>query len=282
MFFYSLVIILALMPFRVIYILSDFLAFILHRLAGYRKRVVLENLKSIFPELQGIELQKLVREIYRNVSDIVIEGIKAFSMSKEAVNLRHVITNPEILDPYFQRGQSIIVVTGHYGNWEWGAFSASLQTRFKVVGFYKPLRNKRIDRFARESRSKYGTELASIYGTPKAFEENKGQAVIYLMAADQSPSNREKAYFVNFLGRDTAFLHGPEKYARQYNFPVMYVDIRRVKRGYYRLEMSLLSDDASGLQDGEITQRFADKLGSVIRETPANWLWTHRRWKLTR
>jgi KDO2-lipid IV(A) lauroyltransferase len=102
------------------------------------------------------------------------------------------------------------------------------------------------------------------------------------MAADQSPRNKEKAVWVDFLGRDTAFLHGPEKYASLYNYPVFYADIKRVKRGYYTLNLSILADDPASLNEGEITKRFAAKLESIIREDPGNWLWSHKRWKLSR
>jgi KDO2-lipid IV(A) lauroyltransferase len=176
----------------------------------------------------------------------------------------------------------VIIVTGHYGNWEWGALSPALQTRFQIVGFYKPLKNERIDKFARKNRSRYGTHLAPIRETTKTFQDNRGKAVIYLMAADQSPSNREMAYWVNFLGRDTAFLHGPEKHARINNYPVVYVAIRRVKRGFYELLLSVLAEDPSTLPDGEITRRYAEQLELLIKEDPANWLWSHKRWKLTR
>jgi KDO2-lipid IV(A) lauroyltransferase len=211
-----------------------------------------------------------------------MEGIKAFTMTRRQVRERHHILNPEILDPYFEAGQAIIVVTGHYGNWEWGALSPTLQTRFHNIAFYKPLKNKWMDKMVNRNRSRWGTTLAPIRQTTKIFETYKGQAVLYLMAADQSPSNRERAYWVNFMGRDTAFLHGPEKHARINNYPAVFVAIRRVKRGFYELELISLVEDPPKLRDGEITRLFAEKLESLIREDPANWLWSHRRWKLTR
>lgn len=281
-FFIALAYILGMLPFAVIYRFADFTAFVLRRISAYRKQVILENLDRIYPSMGIRERKKLVRGIYANLSDILVEGVKAFTMTRSQINRRHWIVNPEILDTYWESGRSIIVVTGHYNNWEWGAFSPSLQTKYKIVGFYKPLENRWIDNFARKSRSKFGTHLASIYETYKTFEENQGQAVIYLMAADQSPSDPDKSIWVNFLGQDTAFLHGPERYARMYNHAVMYVDVRRVKRGFYRVYLSWIADEPDQLPEGEITQRFAEKLESVIREDPANWLWSHRRWKLTR
>jgi KDO2-lipid IV(A) lauroyltransferase len=280
--FYLYVFLLGILPFRFLYILSDFVSFLLRKVFKYRKDVVINNLKSSFPDLSEQEIGLIARKAYLNLSDILLEGIRAFTMTRKQVKERHHIINPEILEPYFEAGQGIIVVTGHYGNWEWGALSPALQTRFHNIAFYKPLKNKWIDKMVNRNRSRYGTTLAPIRQTTKTFETYRGQAVLYLMAADQSPSNREMAYWVNFLGRDTAFLHGPEKHAHINNYPVIFAAIRRVKRGYYELVLSPLVEDPSKLPNGEITRRFAEQLESLIREDPANWLWTHKRWKLTR
>jgi len=281
-FFYLFSMLVGLLPFPLLYKFSDFLSFFLRRIIKYRRSVIIANLRNSFPEIGNDEITAIEKRVYLNLADITVEGIRAFTMDKDQILARHRILNPEIMDPYFEAGQGVIIVTGHYGNWEWGALSPALQTRFKIVGFYKPLKNKFIDSFARKNRSRYGTYLSSIRETTKTFEDNKGKAVIYLMAADQSPSNRDAAYWVNFLGRDTAFLHGPEKHARINNYPVVFVAIRRVKRGFYELELSILAENPASLPDGEITRRYAEQLELLIKEDPANWLWSHRRWKLTR
>lgn len=280
--YYFIFLIVGSLPFFLIYAVSDFLAFFLRRIIKYRLEVVTRNIRESFPGMTELEQDQIIKASFKNLADIFLEGIKAFAITRRQVNTRHRIMNPEMIAQYFKEKKSIIIVTGHYCNWEWGAFSASLQTPYKTIGFYKPVGNKRLDRLVRKNRSRFGTLLSLIYETTKTFEENLGRPVIYLMAADQSPSNREKSYWVNFLGRDTAFLHGPEKHARLNNYPVLYVDIRRGKRGYYELWLSVISDDPSKLPEGEITQRFAAKLESVIRHDPANWLWSHKRWKLTR
>jgi KDO2-lipid IV(A) lauroyltransferase len=281
-FFYLFAMLVGLLPFPLLYRFSDFLSYFLRRVIKYRRPVIMKNLESSFPEMEKEEIEAIVKRIYLNLSDIIVEGIRAFTMNHKQVRARHRILNPEIMDTYFEAGQGVIIVTGHYGNWEWGALSPALQTRFQIVGFYKPLKNKQIDTFARKNRARYGTILSSIRETTKTFETHRGNPVIYLMAADQSPSNREMAYWVDFLGRETAFLHGPEKHARINNYPVLFVAIRRVKRGFYELELSKLVEDPSKLPDGEITRRFAKHLESLILEDPANWLWSHKRWKLSR
>jgi len=280
--FLFFVLFIGLVPFFVLYIFSDFIRIILYHIVGYRKVVISQNLIKTFPHLCKDELRKIVGSTYKNLTDILIEGIKSFTMSRAQINKRHHILNPEILNPYFEQGKSIIAVTGHYANWEWGSLSAGLQTNYKVVAFYKPLSNKWIDKFLRWSRSRFGTSLASIYETSKTFEKYQSTKTIYVMAADQSPANAEKAYWVNFLGRDTAFLHGPEKHAVNNNYPVFYVDIQRVKRGYYQLELSCLVENPQNTTEGEITGKFAKRLETSIKNDPGNWLWSHRRWKLSR
>lgn len=282
--FFVFVFILALFPFFLLYQLSNILYVFIYWIFGYRKKIIIKNLKDCFPEKNDKEIKKLLSATYKNLSDNILEGIKAFTMTRKQIIKRHKILNPELLDKYYEAGQSIIGVTGHYNNWEWGSLSASLQTNYTVVGFYKPLSNKWIDSFVRWSRTRCGTILASIKETSSTFKELKGTPTVFLMAADQSPGRKylKNAFWLNFLGRDTAFLHGPEKHAKANNHVVMYIDVQRVKRGYYTIELSVLADKPTKLEDGEITARFAKKLESVINKEPANWLWSHNRWKLKR
>ena len=281
-FFYLFVLLVGILPFRLLYILSDFVSYFLRRVFKYRKDVIIKNLRNSFPELSEEEIRIIIKRTYLNLSDVFIEGIRAFTMTRKQIRARHHILNPEILDPSFEAGKGVIIVTGHYGNWEWGALSPALQLRCHNIAFYKPMKNKWMDKMINRNRSRYGTTLASIRQTTNTFEAYKGQPVLYLMAADQSPSNREATYWANFLGRETAFLHGPEKHARNNNYPVVFVAIRRMKRGFYELDLKPLVEDPSKLHDGEITKLFAEKLEALIREDPANWLWSHKRWKLSR
>lgn len=271
-----------LIPFWALYRIADFIYFILYRLVGYRKKVIVSNLRMIFPSKSEKEISKILSAVYLNLSDVLIEGIKGFTMFRKQIINRHKIINPEVLESIYQSEISIIGVTGHYCNWEWGSLSASLQTHYKPVAFYKPLSNKWIDRFMLWSRSKYGTKLTSIYETSETFNNRLETKSIYLMAADQNPAKKKKSIWVNFLGIDSAFLDGPERYAKKYNYPVVYMDVQRKKRGYYTIELSIITLNPSELPDGEITKRYAEKLESVILNEPGNWLWSHRRWKLKR
>jgi Kdo2-lipid IVA lauroyltransferase/acyltransferase len=280
--FIFFVFLIGLLPFPLLYLFSDFGQFFLRRVIGYRRKVILSNLRSCFPTLSDKELEGILGKVYKNLADVLAEGIKGFSMLPRTIKKRHCIINPEIIEPWLAQGRSVIALPAHFNNFEWGSMSPGLFTKHPIIAFYKPLSNKYINRFLQRSRRKFGTTLASIYETALVFERNASVPSVYIMAADQSPSTPEKSYWIQFFGRETAFLHGPEKYARMHNYPVVYVDVQRVKRGYYTVEAVILADDPASLPEGEVTQRYAGKLEEVIRKNPGSWLWSHKRWKLSR
>lgn len=268
-------------PFWLLYIFADFFYFLAYKVFKYRLKVVQENLKTTFPKKSTEELKRIERLSYKNLSQITVESLKAFTMSKKEVFARHKIINLDSIAHLYSKCGGIIALPNHYGNWEWGAMSC-MQLQWQGVVLYKPLSNKYLNSYIKDNRSRFGSDLVSIYDTARVFIANKNKNKIYVMASDQSPSNSKKSYWVNFLGRDTAFLHGLELYSRKYNYPAVFVDIQRVKRGYYELELTILSENPKELKDGELTKLFAKKLEEVITKKPENWLWSHKRWKLTR
>ncbi len=279
LFFVALI---GIIPFWFLYRFSDFMYFLMRAL-GYRKSVIESNLKRCFPDKDDAFYKNLRAKIYHNLTDILIEGIKALSMSRRQINRRHKILNPELLEDAELKNKSIIAVTGHYGNWEWGSMSASLQSGRKIVALYKPLSNKYIDKILmNKARKRSGTHMLSIYETSQGFEKYAPQNAVFLMAADQSPARgqKDRAYWVDFMGIKTAFLHGLEKYARKYDLPIVYIDIERIKRGYYEINLETLVASPKEMPEGEITALFAQRLEKQIRNKPENWLWSHRRWKL--
>lgn len=279
--FFVLVILIGIIPFAVLFGVSNFLRFLLYHVAGYRRKVIIQNLQLVYPTWNSEQKRRILWLTYKNLADVFLEGVKAFTMTPKQVIRRHRLANPEVLNDFYRDGKSVIGVTAHYGNWEWGSLSASLQTNFNVVALYKRIDNPYIDRFVRRNRSKFGTTLASINETSQTFEKYSQTPTAFLMAADQRTlrSKLDEAYWVNFLGIETAFLHGPEKYARMYNLPVVYIDVQRKKRGFYEIELTVLTNNPAELPDGEITRRYAHKLEQIIQNQPENWLWSHRRWK---
>jgi len=269
----------AILPFWILYLFADLFYLIVYKIARYRLDIVRDNLRKSFPEKDEKELRRIERLSYRNLADITVESLKAFTMSKKQIFARHKVINEDEISYVYKNHGGIIALPNHYGNWEWGAMSC-MQLQWPGIALYKPLSNKYLDSYVRKNRSRLGTELVSIYDTARCFIANKDKKKNYVMASDQSPSNKGKSYWIDFLGRETAFLHGPDVYAKKYNYPAVFVDIQRVKRGYYELELTVLADNPQELSDGEVTRRFANKLESVIRKKPEDWLWTHKRWKL--
>ncbi len=270
------------LPFVLLYVIADLLAFILFRVLKYRKEVVMDNLQESFPGLGNEEVKALAGRFYKNLADILLEGVKAFTMSSRQIVRRHRVINPERVNPYFEAGKSVIVCSGHCANWEWGSMSGALHFKRPTVVMYMPLNNQWADKYLRWTRARFGSYLASIFKTAHVFNKYASKATLFIMAADQSPSNLRKAFMINFLGQETAFLHGPEHYARKYDLPVFYVDIKRIKRGFYELKFELITEQPTSLEDGVITKRYAELLARTIGRSPESWLWSHRRWKHTR
>ena len=282
LFFRLMVLKFSLLPFRVIYLFADFAFFVVYRLVGYRKEVVMQNLRNSFPDKGEQEIKSIAIGFYRHFSDLLVESLKSFSMSDQAVADRYRVINPELVDAFYNQGRSAICIAGHYGNWEWGGICAGLQIRHKPVGFYKPLSNKYIDAYIRRTRIKGRSSIAAITHTRETFEQDWGEPALFYMVADQSPSSPRLAYWVNFMNQDTATLHGPEKYARIYNMPVVFGSARKVKRGRYEVEFILVEPEPAETGTGRITGRFMEVLESEIRREPRYYLWSHRRWKLKR
>lgn len=278
--FLFFVMLIGLIPFRVLYAFSDFMRFVLYNLIGYRKSVVQKNLRDCFPDKSDAEIKRLTKLSYTNLTDVIVESIKAFTMTDKQLVKRYKLLQLENLVPYEKDAHDFILATCHYSNWEWGSLAPALQVKHKLIALYKPLSNKYMDHILRKSRSRTGTELASIYSTKQAFEAKRNQPVAIMMAADQNPGNPKKAIWINFLGRPTAFLDGVERYAKQFDMPIVFADIQRVKRGYYTIKLDTLVSDPRTLPHGEITRRYVERLVKAIEHQPENWLWSHKRWKM--
>jgi KDO2-lipid IV(A) lauroyltransferase len=269
-------------PFRLLYLFSDCTFFLVYFVIGYRKEVVFNNLRNSFPEKSEKEIEILARKFYHYLCDILVESVKAFSMKEMDVVKRYEYENVEILDELYRQGKSVIGVGGHYSNWEWAGIASGTQVRHKPVGFYKPLSNKPVDDFVQKTRVRGRSILASITNTSSVFNKDYGEPAIFYMVADQSPSSARLAYWMKFLNQDTAVLHGPEKYARLYNLPVVFAAPRKIKRGYYKVKFILLIEDPSTTAPGEITLKYMNTLEQIILDRPEFYLWSHRRWKLRR
>ena len=277
-FYYLLILPISSLPYSLLYLFSDFLFLIMYRFIGYRKKVVFTNLKNSFPKKTTHELEVIMADFYHHLCDIIMESIKGFTISEQQLRRRLVIKNPEFSNFFADKGRSIIFVGGHYNNWEICAQAFAMYSYHDCIGIYKPLSNKFINDKIFISRSKYGMNLVPMKQTKKLFEEgSKPKAVVF--GSDQNPSNPKRAHWLNFLNQDTAVLFGVEKYAKDYNLPVIFVSISKAKRGYYEVEYSLITDKPNEQDHGKITEDFTKRLEQDIINQPQYWLWSHKRWK---
>lgn len=266
------------LPFFIHRGVADIISFLFRSVLKYRVPVVQQNLLNSFPDKSKEERKNILKDFYRNLADITTESFKLISISAPSFR-RHL--NPKdvsVVQDYLDKDQSIILATGHFGNWEM-ASGLSLHVEMPCIALYKPLHNKFIDRFIRKNRSRMGFELVSIANTGKCFEKKKGSPHLFAMIADQNPGSAEKAHWNDFLNQDTAFLYGVGKYAKQYNYPVVFGYLIRTKRSHYDAVVETLVEDPSKFTAEEITAAYVQRLEKLIHEDPAQWLWSHRRWK---
>ncbi len=277
--YYFIIIPISLLPFRVLYFLSDMLFFVLYYFVGYRKRVVLENLHNSFPEKSEKEINLIALLFYKHLCDIMVETIKSFTISDKSISKRMILLNPELLNKFFDDKKSIILAGGHYNNWEWIATSIDKQIKHQTIGLYLPLSNLFFDMKMRESRSKFGLILASTRKVKTVFDEYKNHLTATIFAMDQSPGHPGKSYWLKFLNQDTPTLFGAEKYAKDYNYPVLYGTIHKVKRGHYTFQFSTITEHPRDTAHGYIIETVTKLIEEEIIREPQYWLWTHRRWK---
>ncbi len=280
LFFFKFIIgVFRVLPDGVIRPIANFVAFLFERVLGYRKKVIVSNLKIVFPKKSKQEIKQITHQIYLSLADNLTDTLKSFSRSKEELKARMTVTNPEIFDQYIAQGQSVIVFGGHFYSWELAVQGTPLFVHHPVYGVYKPLTNPLVGEALNIRRKRFGSTPIAMNQTLRVIIKNKKTPSIYVFIADQSPSNVKSAHWIDFFGKDTGFLQGGDKIARATGYPVLYYQINRTKRGYYTLTFSELCLHPKEKKEGEITYLFAQKLAQNIQEDPYGWLWSHKRWK---
>lgn len=270
-------------PFRALYVLSDALAFLLFTIVGYRRKVIFENLERAFPEKNNAEIKQIARATYRNLTDVTLETLKSFTTSMDEIDRRALCLNPEVVNQYLDRGQSVILTGSHLGNWEYSGLSMPPQFHGATVTAYKPLSNKKMDAYINQARSRTGMEMVAMDEVFKAIRKRSGEPTVFILLADQSPSSRKSAHWVDFLGQDTASLPGADVLGRKFGLPVLYYRVLRTeRRGFYEIDFTEICADPSLAGEMDITRAFAHRLETDIRQQPEQWLWSHKRWKMKR
>lgn len=268
------------LPYRVLYFVSNIVYLFTYYIIGYRKKVVRKNLTNSFPHLSHAELLSIEKKFYKHFADFLVESAKSVSISDKAIKERCALINPEILHKYFDEGKSVIVLCGHYNNWEYYAVGIAQQMKHTTIAAYKPLKNKFFDDVILKSRQRFGMKMMSMREIPRYFANNKmEQPTLSIMVNDQSPSNPKTAYWNTFLNQDTGWMKGAEKLAAKYDQAVLFGCIRKKKRGFYEVTFYPISDNVKQEKDGFVLDKHAEYLEMVINEHPEYWLWSHKRWK---
>jgi len=275
----------AFFPLTIMYFFSDiFLYPIVYYVIGYRLKVVRRNLKNSFPEKSGKELRLIERRFYHYFCDTFQETVKILNLNEKDGKERMIFRNPEVVEEFVNKGQGVLLVLGHYGNWEYQTFlSLYLPNTLPPKGFnvYRPLKNKSFDYLYLKIRAHFGAiniPKNGAYRTIIRLRQEK-KASVFGLVSDQSPSEDNLHYWTNFLNQDTSILTGPERMAKQTGYAVVYADVQRIGRGYYQTVFEIITDKPKETQAFEITEKYARLMEKTILRDPAFWLWTHKRWK---
>lgn len=270
----------SILPFRLFYFLSDFVYVIVYHLLGYRKRTVRENIALTLPHLSENERLSIEKKFYHHMCDMFLEMVKSLSISKEEMNKRFKINNIEVLHEFEQKGKSIVILTSHYASWEWLIILSS-KTKLVLVGVYKKIANQYFDQLVRKIRSKFGTELVSTADTIKLIQENEkqGKLCMYGLISDQSPKLNRAFHWCKFMGVEVPVHTGAEMIAKRHDLSVVFVDVKKVKRGYYEATLHVLTEQSKSIPDFEITETYLKLVEKQIYDAPEYYLWTHKRWK---
>ena len=273
----------SILPFWLLYRISDGMYILLYYTIGYRKKVVNQNLKKSFPVKSEAEVKKIEKKYYKYLCDLVLETIKGLTISAETASKRCTISPEmqELFKKYYEKKQSLALVMGHWGNWEWGGNSFSLFMKHQLYVIYHPLSNKYFNSLMAHMRTRLGTKLIAMNDTYKEMIRNRDEINATAFIADQTPSN-ENAYWTNFLNQDTPIFWGVEKIAKKLKMPVVFISVDKIKRGYYQINAETLTDEPHTLPDGQLTELHTQKLEKYIISKPEIWLWSHKRWKRER
>jgi Kdo2-lipid IVA lauroyltransferase/acyltransferase len=278
-FIYGLLYIISLLPFPVLYFISDVIYFFLFYVFGYRRAVVMANLKIAFPHKDEKELKQTAKRFYHNLTDTFVEIIKLISMSDRSFDQR-CRGDFSVIQELIDKGKNVQLHAGHQFNWEFGSlFMSKIIKDIPSYAIYMPINNKAMERIFLKIRERFGTRFIRATEFRQRREEIFGDRFVFFLAADQNPGNPGSAYWQHYFSKAAPFITGPEIGAIKNDAAVVFVRSRIIKRGHYVLECTLCTENAATTATGEITRSFRNFLEKIIMEEPHNYLWTHRRWK---
>jgi KDO2-lipid IV(A) lauroyltransferase len=275
---YGFLYVVSLLPMRILYLVSDAIYGIVYYVIGYRRKLVMDNLRRAFPEKKEEELVRIAKKFYHNFIDSFIEVVKLVSASDRWLARRFTV-DVSALDELYPTGKSVQMHLGHTFNWEWGQLVLTALTKYQILVVYMPISNKPLEKLFYRLRTRNGNVFLPAPSMKEAIVPYLSSRYLLGLVADQSPGNMQTSYWIDFLGRATPFAAGPEKGARSGHLPVVFASIEKPRRGHYHATMKIACMDAAELEEGALTREYVRYLEAVIRRQPDMWLWSHRRWK---
>lgn len=272
----------AMLPLRLLYSVSDFLSFLAHRVLRYRVKVVRKNLRNSFPEKSDKELRDIEKGFYRHLGDVIVETVKLLHISDRQLKKRVVVTNPEFVERVIAENPSVVLFLGHYANWEWVPITTLwVDSDITMGSLYKPLLSQPMDRLTHTMRDRLHIRLIKSREAYRRLLEMKREGEKFMIGfiADQRPLGQPLHHWTEFLNQPTAFVAGGETIGDRVGAKYVYLEMKKIKRGYYSItfkDMDISPDDTS---DFPYTRKFFEMLEETIRQAPSYWLWSHNRWK---
>ncbi len=270
------------LPLGVLYAFTDLVYLLVYYVFKYRKRVVLMNLRHSFPDKSEEEIRRIAKEFYIRFSEYAAETIKAISISEKEITHRVKFLNVPVVQPYADKGQSIILAGTHQFNWEWALLTGCLVLPFPVDAVYQRLSNKNFDKLMLDTRGKFGGQPIESKQIIRTILKTKDRVKAVAIMADQSPKKKSVKYWTEFMHQETAFFTGPEQIAMALKYPVFFYRMMRIKRGYYTVELIKLTDPPYDKDSHVILDLYVKHTQQLIEDDPAGYLWSHKRWKLKR
>ncbi len=268
------------LPFPVLYAISDFLFVMSYRLFGYRRKMVQKNLKNSFPEKSDADLRQIEKQFYRNLCDYAVEMLKLLTISKEELTKRMVFTNPEVLMKYARNKQSVLNLASHHFNWEWLLTTASVIFPTGLDFVYQPVNSPFFERITLESRTRFGAHAVKRDEVARELVKRKHIARNLAIVGDQYPGYKhDKKFATKFMNQDTVFFYGSYQIALLTQYPAVYHQLKKVKRGYYEVTSVELAGPPYDKDDNSLMESYIKAVEKVISDRPSEWLWSHNRWK---
>jgi Kdo2-lipid IVA lauroyltransferase/acyltransferase len=246
----------------------------------YRRHVVEANLRASFPEWDDATRERVIRDYYRGFADMLVEVMRSLRLTSEELARRVLLRNPELVRDEIAKGKPVLLVAAHQANWEWMLLGLSTQLGVPMDAAYKPLVDNWAECEMRKLRSRFGARLIPAQDLLADIIKQRGAPRAIAMVADQEPVTSERKQWIRFLNRDTAFFLGPEEITRSTRYAAFFLRLKRASRGHYEVEFVPLAAAGEQMPAGEFTARYARMVEQQIREAPADWPWSHKRWKL--